>query len=47
MSVPAADGRPAPMTPWIRSQLVAGWLLVGIPLAYGLYETLLKAVKLF
>jgi hypothetical protein len=23
------------------------WLVVGVPLAYGLYETILKASKLF
>jgi hypothetical protein len=26
--------------------VVLAWLLVGIPLAYGLYETLLEAMKL-
>ncbi|WP_394837356.1 hypothetical protein LVJ94_10655 [Pendulispora rubella] len=30
-----------------RARLVISWLLVGIPLAYGVYETLLKASKLF
>ncbi|WP_394847866.1 hypothetical protein LZC95_10430 [Pendulispora brunnea] len=30
-----------------KSRLVISWLLVGIPLAYGVYETLLKASKLF
>lgn len=47
MSVPAPDGRPAAMTPWMRSQLVVGWVLTGVPLLYGVYETLLKAAKLF
>jgi len=28
-------------------QLIVAWLLVGIPLAYGIYETLLRAAKLF
>ncbi|WP_394822426.1 hypothetical protein [Pendulispora albinea] len=35
----------APPLPIAR--LVVAWLLVGIPLAYGIYETLLKAAKLF
>lgn len=47
MTVPMPDGTPARPNAWVRSQLVAGWVLVGVPLAYGLYETLLKAVKLF
>lgn len=28
-------------------QLVVSWLVVGIPLAYGVWQTLLKAAKLF
>jgi len=28
-------------------QIALSWLLVGIPLAYGFYETLLRAAKLF
>jgi hypothetical protein len=47
MTVPTPDGLHPPMTPWIRSQLFLGWLLVGIPLAYGIYETALKTAKLF
>jgi hypothetical protein len=30
-----------------RARLVFGWALVGIPLAYGVYETLIKASSLF
>jgi MFS family permease len=30
-----------------RARLVFGWALVGIPLAYGVYETLVKASSLF
>jgi hypothetical protein len=30
-----------------RAKLVFGWSLVGIPLAYGVYETLVKASSLF
>ncbi len=29
------------------AMVVFAWLVVGIPLAYGLYQTLLKAAKLF
>lgn|GEM_PF-4201613 len=47
MTVPNPDGRQAPMTPWVRSQLVAGWLLVAVALGYGVYETLLKTAQLF
>ncbi len=28
-------------------QLAVAWLAVGIPLAYGVYETLLRAAQLF
>jgi hypothetical protein len=28
-------------------QLVLAWLLVGIPLVWGVYKTLLNALKLF
>ena len=27
--------------------LVGSWLVVGLPLAYGIYQTLVKASKLF
>jgi len=47
MTVPAPDGRHRPLTPWIRSQLILGWLMVSIPLGYGIYQTVLKAAKLF
>ena len=31
----------------IKLRLVLGWALVGIPLAYGIYETVVKASSLF
>lgn len=31
----------------MKARITLAWLLVGIPLAYGLYDTLLKAAKLF
>lgn len=30
-----------------RAALVAAWLLVGIPLAWGVYETVVKSMALF
>ena len=30
-----------------RSQVTLGWALVGIPLAYGVYQTLNKVAALF
>jgi hypothetical protein len=30
-----------------KARLVFGWTLVGIPLAYGGYETLVKTASLF
>jgi hypothetical protein len=30
-----------------QARLVLGWALVGIPLAYGIYETVVKASSLF
>jgi len=42
-----ASAPSASTTQTARSRLVMAWLLVGIPLAYGVYETLLKASKLF
>ena len=42
------DGRGAAGTPGsARARLVAGWTLVGIPLLYGVLETLNRASKLF
>lgn len=31
----------------MKAKLTISWLLVGIPLAYGVYQTLLKAANLF
>jgi len=31
----------------MRARVAAGWTLVGIPLAYGVVETLVRASKLF
>jgi hypothetical protein len=31
----------------VRIRLVLGWALVGIPLIYGIYQTVVKASSLF
>lgn len=31
----------------MRLRLLALWLIVGVPLLWGVYETLLNAMKLF
>ena len=31
----------------IKVRLALGWALVGIPLAYGIYQTVVKASSLF
>lgn len=31
----------------MKARLAIAWLLVSVPLAYGVYQTLLKAAKLF
>ena len=36
-----------PAAPRQTIQLILGWGFVGIPLAWGVYETLVKAVALF
>ncbi len=38
------DGQPA-TTPKIL--LVASWIFVGIPMAWGVYQTILKSLALF
>ncbi|GAB7192418.1 hypothetical protein NUM3379_31270 [Kineococcus sp. NUM-3379] len=41
----AGDGAGGPGS--ARARLVAGWTLVGIPLLYGVLETVNRASKLF
>jgi len=31
----------------MQTRLIVSWLVVGVPLAYGLWETLIKAPQLF
>ena len=31
----------------MQARLIMSWLVVGVPLAYGLWETLVKASQLF
>ncbi len=40
-------GQSSPATPSNTARLVVAWGLVGIPLAYGVSQTLEKVVKLF
>lgn len=39
----STDKTEAPTSPLL---VVLAWLVVGVPLAYGLYQTLLKAAQL-
>jgi hypothetical protein len=41
----SSDASPKP--PDRRPLIVFGWLWVGVPLAYGLYELVRKATQLF
>lgn len=31
----------------VRAQLVGSWILVGVPLGYGVFQTLTRAAALF
>lgn len=46
---PGATGAPGATAPGSppASLFALAWLWVGVPMAYGLYELLLKAVQLF
>ncbi|MFJ8110564.1 MULTISPECIES: hypothetical protein [unclassified Streptomyces] len=41
------DSSPSPPEPDRRPLIAFAWLWVGAPLAYGLYELVQKATKLF
>ncbi len=43
---PSTSGRDKPMT-GLAGRLAFAWAFVGIPLAYGIYETAKKAAALF
>jgi hypothetical protein len=45
MSHPVPDGRPSTHTP--AALIAFAWTLVGVPLAYGLYNTVKAASQLF
>ncbi|WP_167761031.1 hypothetical protein [Geodermatophilus sp. DF01-2] len=45
MSTLETEGRPPVHTP--MALIVFAWLLVGIPLLYGLYNTVIAAIPLF
>lgn len=44
-SDPASDPAPVRRTPVLR--LVLAWTLVGVPLAWGVYQVFLKSLDLF
>ena len=44
MTTPTAPTKPSPSSLLL---VAVAWTLVGIPLAWGIYRTLLTAVKLF
>ena len=46
MSTENTENTEAVERPTSTVLVVLAWLLVGVPLAYGLYETLLEAMKL-
>lgn len=41
--MPGNDDQPASKTP----RLVVSWLIVGVPLAYGIYQTISRTLPLF
>ncbi|HWL87914.1 MAG TPA: hypothetical protein VNO21_19050 [Polyangiaceae bacterium] len=41
------EPQPENEAPTSTARLVVAWVIVGIPLLYGVYETLLRAAKLF
>ncbi|WP_199583992.1 hypothetical protein [Blastococcus sp. TF02A-30] len=45
MSTPVSQGRQASSTP--AGIIAVAWTLVGVPLAYGLYQTIKTASSLF
>lgn len=47
MSRPNPGAEPAGSPESSRGRLVLSWLVVGVPLAYGVWQTLVKASKLF
>jgi hypothetical protein len=47
-AVPSSDGhRPTATTHTPAGVIAFAWTLVGVPLAYGLFQTVKTAVKLF
>ena len=46
-SAASGDGRPTPTTHTPVGLIAFAWTLVGIPLAYGLYQTITRAAALF
>ncbi len=38
---------PQPMPQRVAMKLLGAWMFVGVPLAYGVYQTVCKAIDLF
>jgi hypothetical protein len=44
---PSADDAPPPAAPGEGWKLIAGWLVVGVPSAWGVAQVVLKSLALF
>ena len=47
MDAPNPNGSTAPHSPWPRLKLIAAWTLVGVPLAWGVSQVVIKSLDLF
>ena len=43
----SAAGTPADRNAGVVAQIIVSWMLVGVPLAYGIFQTVNKASALF
>lgn len=47
MDEPASNGSAAPKSLLLRLELIAAWALVGVPLAWGVSQVVIKSLDLF
>jgi len=47
MEEPGRNGSSAPRSPLLRMKLIVAWTLVGIPLAWGVSQVVVKSLDLF
>ena len=47
MNAHSANGSSAPRSPLLRIKLIAAWALVGVPLAWGVSQVVIKSLDLF